>query len=300
MTQETGNRAPPRWPRRASVRPPSVVAHLLPRCGGIHCNSGRFNTIPSSSVTSSVGLHEAVLFEDRTQTAELVARFLLPVAAVERQHQLGPPALAQRLGLDSRVEIGHQGLVVAELQPPVEAVLLGTGVTFTQPHGNGRPLRPLGQVGNRFTTPQLERAREQCHRCPGMARRQECPPPGTSALETNHVHGVPRAPAGSSPIWTVSMVPSGTRLRRLSIVPLQRLVRVHGLAVAPQCRLEVAARHGRTDIEGQVGQDRAFQVGRDRDLFPLDPQAEAGRAGRSPPVAGRGRMLRVSFDGRLS
>ena len=149
-----GDRATPRWPLRA-LRQAAVGGGPSPGSrGGIHCNSGRFNTIPSSSVTSSCGLHEAVLVEDRTQAAELVARFLLPVAAIERQHQLGPAALAQRLGLDSGVEIGHQGLVVAELQPPVEAVLLGTGVTLTQSHGNGRPLRPIGQVGNRFTAPQ--------------------------------------------------------------------------------------------------------------------------------------------------
>ena len=106
-----------------------------------------------------------------------------------------------------------------------------------------------------------------------MARRQECPASGTSALEANHVHGIPRALQAITR-WDGLDRSLGHTLAQVDDVCLQRFVRVLGLAVSPQSRLEVADRHRCAHIDCEVGQDRTFEVGCNGDVFSLDPEAE--------------------------
>ena len=123
------------------------------------------------------GLDAVPLPELAAQALEGAQRLDLAVAAVQGQHQLRPPALAQRLGLDRRPQVGHEAVMLAELEAPLEEVLLGFGLELAQAHGFGHPDRPVGEVGQGLAPPQLEAAGQLGHGRPRMARGQE----GTSA-----------------------------------------------------------------------------------------------------------------------
>ena len=95
------------------------------------------------------GIHAQVLHQADSSAPRSGQRVGLPVAAVQREHQPDPPALAERIGGDPRLQLGHQLVVPAEVEVDVDPRLQDRGLQIRQ-----APPLALGPAGG---TPVLER-----------------------------------------------------------------------------------------------------------------------------------------------
>ncbi len=83
------------------------------------------------------------------------------IRPVERQHELPPEPLAQRVLGHQCLELRDHLLVVAHRQVGINARLGGGEVQLLQPNGLADPQRAAGQVGQRRTSPEIQPPVEQ-------------------------------------------------------------------------------------------------------------------------------------------
>src|SRR5262249_62344361 len=100
---------------------------------------------------------DAELFHERPASAlEDVERVRLPIAAVQREHQLAAQTLAKRMFRDERLELGHQLVMAAELEVGIDAVLDRSQMELLQP-GDLALCERLGRkVGQRLSPPERQ------------------------------------------------------------------------------------------------------------------------------------------------
>ncbi len=80
----------------------------------------------------------------------------LPSRAVQREHELGPRALAQGLPLDERLELRHELLMLAESEICIDAVFECHGAALLEPRDLRLGERLVAQVTQRWATPDRE------------------------------------------------------------------------------------------------------------------------------------------------
>ena len=139
--------------------------------GSTPCSSARIGAVPLEG----------------PQGVDLTAR------AVQRQHELRPPPLSQRFLLDGCAQVGQHALMVAQLQPALEEILLGTGAAFAEPGDLPGADRSVDQIGQWLPPPQLQGPPELGHggaRVPGGQQRAST---FGSPLESEGVDQVLRA-----------------------------------------------------------------------------------------------------------
>jgi hypothetical protein len=111
-------------------------------------------------------------------------RLSLTARAVERQHQLGPQPLAQRMKHHKRLELADQLRITREnqvrLDPPLERVK----PLLLEPHDLGGGELLIREIGERGAAPEGERLTQRASRLPWLTSRG----PGGQALETVRVH----------------------------------------------------------------------------------------------------------------
>ena len=115
------------------------------------CSAGP-GSIPSSSTSVRRGVR--------------LQRVRLPARAVEREHDLAAQALAQRVLGDQRLELGHDGVVIAEREVSVDALLERDDAKLFEPARLGFGIRLVRDLGVRRPAPQRERVVQE----PGAVR----------------------------------------------------------------------------------------------------------------------------------
>ena len=89
--------------------------------------------------------------EQASKVLEAAEGFDLSATPVQGQHELGPAALAQRLGVHGRPQVCDEVLVIAQLKASLEEILLGGRTALHEPHHLGRATGgPFGQVEQRL------------------------------------------------------------------------------------------------------------------------------------------------------
>ena len=73
----------------------------------------------------------------------------LPAAAVEREHELGPGPLAQRVGRREGFELGHELRVVAQVEAGLAPVLEREAAQLLEPERLGAGELVVGELGVR-------------------------------------------------------------------------------------------------------------------------------------------------------
>ena len=88
-------------------------------------------------------------------------RLGLTPRSVEREHQLAPQALPQRVLRDQRLELADELSAAAELEVGVDPLLERLQAQLLEPADLGLGERLEGEVGERWAAPQRERLAEQ-------------------------------------------------------------------------------------------------------------------------------------------
>ena len=168
-----------------------------------NCIAGRASGVSSRS-------SDVVLAEDRgLELAELRAgidaelldeglargavggeRVRLAARAVEREHELRARALAQRLGLDERLELGDELGVTAEREVGVDALLDDDGSQLLEARDLRLRERLVDEVGERRPAPERERLAQRDLGGGCVARLERGPPLLRQAREAVHVHAL--------------------------------------------------------------------------------------------------------------
>ena len=176
-----------------------------------NCIAGRASGVSSRS-------SEVVLAEDRgLELAELRAgidaelldeglacsavgseRIRLAAGAVEREHELRARALAQRLGLDERLELGDELGVTAQCEVGVDALLDDDGSQLLEARDLRLRERLVDEVGERRPAPERERLAQHDLGGGCVARLERGPPLLRQAREAVHVHAAPDRARGRS------------------------------------------------------------------------------------------------------
>ena len=99
--------------------------------------------------------------EHRAEVGAAAECLGLPAAAVEGQHQLPPELLAERMVGDERLELGHHPGVVAGFHPGVDELLGHREPQLLQAQGLSSHAGELGELAERATAPETERALER-------------------------------------------------------------------------------------------------------------------------------------------
>ena len=120
------------------------------------------------------GRHEPeLLVEGPPQILQRRQRVRVAAAAIQREHELRPRALAERLAGDERLELGRHGGVVPERQLGVDAILDAVEAQLRQTRRLEHGER-LAELRERLAAPEGERVAEQrgrpCARRPRRAR----------------------------------------------------------------------------------------------------------------------------------
>ena len=115
------------------------------------------------------GVDAELLDEGLTRGAVRGERVGLPARAVEREHELRARALAERLGLDERLELGHELGVSAEREVRLDALLDRNRAELLEPRDLGLRERLVDEVGERRPSPESERLAKSALRSRGIA-----------------------------------------------------------------------------------------------------------------------------------
>ncbi len=130
-----------------------------------------------------------LLVQGPVELPERLQRLRLPAAAVQREHQLPPEPLAQRVVPRQREQLRHQVRVVAQRELHVDPLLV---------HGHqqlGQPWRVLGverlrrHVRQHRPAPQLQRLGKRFPGRDQVVRRRSRPSASSRVREPVHVHG---------------------------------------------------------------------------------------------------------------
>ncbi len=133
-------------------------------------------------------LDAELLDERRARIAVRRERLRLPAGAVQREHQLGARPLAQRVGLDERLELPYPLGVVAQGELRLHELLGGGQPKLLQAGDLRLRERVVGEVGQRGAAPQREPLPEQLGRAVRHSVRKRRAALGEQALEARGVH----------------------------------------------------------------------------------------------------------------
>ena len=174
---------------------------------------------------------------------------------VQRGHELGPEALAQRILLHPRFELTDQLRVPAELQIGIDAVLDRRGARLLEPGDHRAGEGVVREVDERVAAPQGERVPEHVRRRLGVARVQRGASFCREPVEASRVERVPRqvervAPAACRDSFLAE------RTSQPRDVDLQVVASRDALA-APDVLEELVGRHRVPLGQGEVDEERA-------------------------------------------
>jgi hypothetical protein len=117
-----------------------------------------------------------LLGQDLSGLLEGRERLGLSARPVQRQHQLAPQPLPQRLVSGQPLQLGRDLAMATKHQQRIDPLLAGRGAQLLQP-SELRPKRRLGrQVGQRRAPPQGQGVVKQAHRVPGLGGAAACLP----------------------------------------------------------------------------------------------------------------------------
>ena len=114
---------------------------------------------------------EAELFDEELAPFPVgLERLRLPARAVEREHQLRPQPLAQRIRADEPLELGHELGVLADRELRLGALLEEGEAELVEPRDLLLRERLVAELGQRLAAPEGERLVEERRPAHGLAR----------------------------------------------------------------------------------------------------------------------------------
>ena len=141
------------------------------------------------------------LGEERARAVVRRERLRLALGVVEREHQLAPQALAERLLGNETLQLGDERSVTAERQLRIDSLLEGDEPKLVQPASLVRDDATVANVRERRAAPQRECGSQAIRREPGSAAREcvapfavepfEPPRVDHLSLDVEHVAGRP-------------------------------------------------------------------------------------------------------------
>ncbi len=212
-----------------------------------------------------------LLVEHPADPAEHLQRLGLAAAAVQREHQLRPEPLPQRVVRGQPAQHRHELLVVAQRQLHVHVLLVQQHQHLGQPRRLVAVQRLRGHVRQRGPAPQRDRLRVRVPRAGEVARLRQLPRPRGARGEQVDVdpvqrNGKPVADRGRDDPRRVA-----EDLPQPHHVGLQRAARPGGRAVAPQRLDEVGDRDDLVGAQQQAGEQGAV-LARPHGDHPVVPQ----------------------------
>ena len=117
-------------------------------------------------------LQPQLLLQHPPRLLKALERVRLPAAPVEREHQLRPQPLSERILLDGGTELRHDLAMLAERERRLELLLESIDSQRLQPPRLAAEPRRLGQPLQRRTAPEAERQRNGLRRAAGIALAQ--------------------------------------------------------------------------------------------------------------------------------
>ena len=224
-----------------------------------------------------------LLVEGTPEILQRGQRVRVAPAAVEREHELRPRALAQRLAGDERLELGGHHGVVAEGELGVDAILDAVEAQLRQARGLERG-EGLTELGERLAPPEGERLAEQ-------ARRARASPPASAARPAGAAAriGRGRSPRGRR---RARSRPAAHEHRRQRFRSWETWICTIFAAVpgvlAPEVVDEPLGRDRAVGVERQAGQQRpglaAAKPNRCASSHLERPSRSVAIAGEAPPV----------------
>jgi hypothetical protein len=203
-------------------------------------------------------LHAQVFVEPRRQLLECPKRLSLAAAAVLGEHQLGPPPLSERRGVDQDAELGDDAVVVPAREPGVGQVLLGVLALLDQCRRRGLAERAVKERAQGVAAPEREGCHERVGGAPGLAGHQQLVPSRASALEVLDVRGLARSQG-------VATLGGGDRRGPEEATHLGDRALDHlpcgGRRDAPDERLDRPGRHLLVGVQAEDGQHVARAAG---------------------------------------
>ena len=143
-------------------------------------------------------LEPQLVGEHAARLLERVERIRLAAAAVERQHQLPPQPLPERVVRERRTKRRRELPMLAEREPDLEVLLERVDAQRLEPARLGAEPRRAGQTLQRRSAPEGKRRRDRVRRCRGVAVAQRGAGLREQLLEPDRVdaRALQRVPVG--------------------------------------------------------------------------------------------------------
>ena len=145
-------------------------------------------------------LEPQLVGEHAPRLLEGLERIRLAAAAVERQHQLPPQPLPERVVRQRRTERRRELPMLAEREPDLEVLLERVDVQRLEPARLGAEPRRAGQTLQRRSAPEGERRRDRVRRGKDVALPQRGARLREQLLEPDRIHirALQRVPVGGA------------------------------------------------------------------------------------------------------
>ena len=231
------------------------------------------------------------LREERACAAVRRHRLGLALGVVEREHELAPQALAERLLGDQTLQLGDERSVTAERQVRIDSLLEGDEPKLVQPPSLVGDHATVANVRERRALPECERGSQAIRREPGRAPRacvapfavEPFEPPRVDLLGLDVEH-VARRPCEHR-------VLTERRAQPRNVDPEGAFRAARGLAL-PELVDQPVARDRPPWLDEEQGEEPSLPPATERDRlpgahgfhWPEDPEL-VGRAGRSRHAA---------------
>ena len=223
------------------------------------------------------GVDAELLDEGLARGAVGGERVGLPAGAVEREHELRARPLAQRLGLDERLELGDELGVAAQREVGLDALLDDDGAQLLEPGDLRLRERLVDEVGERRAAPERERLAQRdlgggrvarLERGPPLLReRDEAVHVDALGLELEHVARRARRDDGAE------------RLAELRDVDLDGVRGRLGRIAGPERLDEPVDGDDASRLEREHGEERARLLPAERDGARRPARPRSGRGG---------------------
>ena len=201
------------------------------------------------------GHQPELLVEDPSQVLQRRERVRVPAAAIQREHELGPRALAQRLASDERLELRRHRGVTPERQIRVDAVLDAVqaelGETGRLEHGER-----LAELRERLASPEGQRVAEVAAGGARVTRGERRAAGVAQPLEPCEVQRL-RLAGERVAARARDEHARGQHLAQLGDVDLHHLRRRLRWVLAPEIGDEALGRDSAVGVQGQPGEQRS-------------------------------------------
>jgi hypothetical protein len=132
------------------------------------------------------GIDPELVGQEGAGAVEGRQRVRLPARPVQRDHQLAPQPLAQWMLGGQALEFADEVALVSRVEIGGDAVLDGGQPQLGEPRDLGLQRRGVGEIGERWSLPQVERLPQHC----AGGRRVGRPQPATLGHEAREAQGV--------------------------------------------------------------------------------------------------------------